>query len=101
MGQAKQKGTFEQRQQAAYAREDALVVQRAEHLKRLEEAEEASTKRSGEMLAHFVGQSLQAAARQMPLMTADFTLVPGFNSVASSELIKDERKKLIDAELAS
>jgi hypothetical protein len=101
MGQAKKKGTFEQRQQAAYDRKDALVSQQAENLKRLEEADKQSEERVNAMLQHFVGKSLKDLERQLPYMSVDYTQVEAFGSVRESETIRAERKKIIEADLAA
>lgn len=101
MGQAKQRGSFEQRQQAAQEREDALSVQREANLKRLEEADELATQRTSQMLSYAVQRTLKQAERSTPIMTAAWSLVEGFGKVASSDVIKAEVKKVVEADLAA
>jgi hypothetical protein len=100
MGQAKQRGTFAERQQAAYDRTEELNVKRQENLKRLQQAEEESNKRESTILRHHV-QDVLGQFKRSPLMTADFTLISGFGKVADSPLIQAERKKVIEADMAA
>lgn len=74
MGQAKKRGTFEQRQSAAYDRIDAHIEVRKKELEEMDALERRQT----EAMQNFVTSQLlpQMDRRHGTLMRADYSLVP-------------------------
>lgn len=74
MGQAKQRGTFEQRQSAAYNRIDANIEVRKKEIEEMDALERRQTEALGNFVNSYVVPRLER--QHGTLMRADYSLVP-------------------------